>query len=453
MERYSILIIDDETPQLVSLKSFLSKRNYKVFTASDGNEGINIVANELIDIVLTDYNMPSMNGAEVLERIKKINPSIEVVVMTAFGTIENAVALMKNGAYDFLSKPLDLDELENILKNITDKKTLITENRLLKEQLSEKFRFEQIVSQSSVMENVLNIAGRVATSKSTVLLRGESGTGKELFAKAIHYASNRKDKPFITVNVASLSENLLESELFGHEKGSFTGAIKDRVGRFEEADGGTIFIDEVGDIPLPIQVKLLRTIQFGEFQRIGSNQTLKTDVRIIAATHRNLEEMISNNEFREDLFYRLNVVEITLPSLRERKEDIPLLCDYLIRKYAALNEKKVIGIESEALDYLIKYHFPGNVRELENLIERAVVLTRSEYLSKNDFPRLNQIKETDRKLDPLNLEDQYEEKVKAFELTIIQEALSRTNGNKSAAARILGISERHLRSRLERISN
>lgn len=452
MNQLKVLIIDDEEPQLQSLKNFLTKRDYKVFTATDGEQGYNIAKDEQIDIVLTDYSMPGWDGFKVLTEIKLLNPSIEVVIITAYGMVENAVALMKNGAYDFLTKPINLDVLESILNKIKEKKFLQNENKLLKEQLQEKYRFQEIISQSELMEKVLNIAGRVAQTKTTVLIRGESGTGKELIAKAIHYSSPRKDKPFIIVNVASLPENLLESELFGHEKGAFTGAIKERIGRFEEADGGTIFIDEVGDMPLPVQVKLLRTIQFGEFQRVGSNQIFHTDVRIIAATHRNLEEMISKGEFREDLFYRLNVVEIRLPSLRERKEDIPLLINHFIKKFAAATNKDVKGIESDALNYLMKYNFPGNVRELENIIERAVVLTRNEFITKDDLPQLRKISELDRKLDAFNLDDPYEEKLKAFEKTIINEALSRTNGNKSAAARLLGITERHLRSRLERLN-
>jgi DNA-binding NtrC family response regulator len=451
MKNISILLIDDEDSQIQSLKSFLSKRDYEIYTSNNGETGIKIVESNMIDIVLTDYNMPGINGLQVMQTIKNINPEIEIIVMTAFGTIENAVNLMKSGAFDYLTKPIDLDELENLLNKIKDKQTLVSENKLLKEQLQEKFRFEQIISQSSLMENVLNTAARVAISKATVLIRGESGTGKELIAKAVHFASPRKERPFITVNVASLSENLLESELFGHEKGSFTGAISSRTGRFEEANGGTIFIDEVGDIPLSIQVKMLRTIQFGEIQKIGSNTTKKVDVRIIAATHRNLEEMIKNNEFREDLFYRLNVVSILLPSLRQRKEEIPVLVDHFIKKYSKENSKDVNGISREALDRLMKHSFPGNVRELENMIERAIVLTRNEIISIQDIPTLSESNQIDSKLDPYNIEECYEIKVKAFESAMINEALNRTGGNKSAAARILGISERHLRSRLERL--
>ncbi len=451
MREFSVILIDDEEAQIQSLKSFLTKRNYNVFTSNDGEKALKIAQENTIDIVLTDFQMPGWDGLTVLREMKNLNPEIDVVVMTAFGTIESAVQIMKAGAFDYLIKPIDLDELETILNRIKERKHLLSENKFLKEQLQDKFRFESMITQSAIMENVLSTAGRVASSKASVLIRGESGTGKELIAKAIHFASPRKEKQFITVNVASLSENLLESELFGHEKGSFTGAISQRIGRFEEANGGTIFIDEVGEIPLPIQVKLLRTIQFGEFQRIGSNQTEKTDVRILAATHRNLEEMMKNGLFREDLFYRLNVVTVQLPALRQRKEDIPILVDHFIKRFAGDLGKDVTGISREALDQLIKYNFPGNIRELENVIQRAVVLARENLITTSDLPLLSELKENDKKYDPLNLDDNYDSKMKEFELAMINEALKRTNGNKSAAARIRGIRERHLRSRLERL--
>ena len=451
MRKFSVIIIDDEEAQVQSIKSFLTKRSYTVFTANEGEEALKIAQENTIDIVLTDFQMPGWDGLTVLREMKNLNPEIDVVVLTAFGTIESAVQIMKAGAFDYLIKPIDLDELETILNRIKERKHLLSENKTLKEQLQDKFRFESMISQSSVMENVLSTAGRVASSKATVLIRGESGTGKELIAKAIHFASPRKEKPFVTVNVASLSESLLESELFGHEKGSYTGAISQRIGRFEEANGGTIFIDEVGDIPLTIQVKLLRTIQFGEYQRIGSNQTEKTDVRIIAATHRNLEEMMQSGLFREDLFYRLNVVAIQLPALRQRKDDIPILVDHFIKRYSHELGKEINGISREALDQLFKYSFPGNIRELENVIQRAVVLSRENMVTTNDLPQLTEMKDSEKKFDPFNLDDNYETKMKEFELAMINEALKRTNGNKSAAARILGISERHLRSRLERL--
>lgn len=451
MKEFNVLIIDDEEAQLASLKSFLSKRNYTVFTSVSGEGGYNIVKENQIDIILTDFQMPGWNGLDVVKNIKQLNPGIDIVVMTAYGTIETAVTLMKEGAYDYLIKPINLDELESVLNKIKERQLLLSENSILKSTLNEKFRFDSIITHNPDMEKVINTAGRVAQSKSTVLILGESGSGKELIAKAIHYTSPRKEKPFVTVNVASLSENLIESELFGHEKGSFTGAINKRIGRFEEADGGTLFIDEVGDIPLSAQVKLLRAIQFGEVQRLGGGQTIQTDVRIIAATHKNLEEMIDDGSFRQDLYYRLNVVQIIIPPLRSRKDDIPLLVDSFIKKYFSSGESKVSGISREALDLLVKYNFPGNVRELENIVECAAVLSRGEIITKEDLPDLSVEKKKNDLFDPSNLELDYESKMKAFEKALIEEALNRANGNKSAAARLIGITERHLRSRLERL--
>ena len=451
MNGLSILLIDDEESQLESLKSFLSRRNHKVLTASNGQEGIDIIKENLIDLVLTDFRMPEKNGLEVLKETKSINPGIDVVVVTAFGNIDDAVGIMKSGAYDYLTKPIDLDELENLINRISEKRILIDENKQLRNQLQEKFKFDSIISQSGKMEDVLNLAGRVANSKATVLVRGESGTGKELIAKAVHFASNRNEKPFVTVNVAALSENLMESELFGHEKGAFTGAIGARIGRFEEADGGTLFIDEIGDVPLNVQVKLLRAIQFGEVQRLGSNETKKVDVRIVAATHRNLENMMEQGDFREDLYYRLNVVTINIPTLRERKEDISLLVEYFMKKYSEINDKQVKSISREAVDKLMKYNYPGNIRELENIIERSVILCRGDVITEDDLPLQLEISYEKSLMDPHDFEKNYNDKMRAFESEMIEEALNRSNGNQSAAARELGISERHLRSRLERL--
>ncbi len=451
MSELTILLIDDEEVQLASLKSFLSRRNYNVLTAANGRIGLDLVKENAVDLILTDFRMPEMNGKEVLDEVKKINPEIDVVVMTAFGKLEEAIGIMKSGAYDYLAKPIDLDELENLIKRVSEKKILQNENKLLREQLHEKFKFESIISQSGKMEDVLNLAGRVAKSKATVLIRGESGTGKELIAKAVHFASNRSEKPFVTVNIAALSESLLESELFGHEKGAYTGAVGSRVGRFEEADGGTLFIDEVGEIPLNVQVKLLRALQFGEIQRLGGNETKKVSVRIIAATHRNLEKMMENNEFREDLYYRLNVVAITVPPLRERKSDVPILVDHFIKKYSEINEKEVSSISHDALDQLMKYSFKGNIRELENIIERSVILCRGNSITKNDLPIQIEYSSSKSILDPLNFDKNYDEKMKTFEIEMIQEAIRRNRKNQSAAARELGITERHLRSRLERL--
>jgi len=451
MERLNILIIDDEEAQLASLKSFLSRRNYEVFTAGAGEEGFEIAKENAIDIILTDFQMPGWSGLDVVRNVKKLNPGIDMVIMTAYGTVETAVVLMKEGAYDYLIKPINLDELEVTLNKIKERRLLISENAVLKNALEEKYKFDSIITRNMEMEKVVNIAGRVAQSKSTVLILGESGSGKELIAKSIHFASPRKNKPFVTINVASLSENLIESELFGHEKGAYTGAVNKRIGKFEEADGGTLFIDEVGDIPLSAQVKLLRAIQFGEIQRLGSGQNIQTDVRIIAATHKNLEKMIEDGSFRQDLYYRLNVVPVFLPPLRSRKEDIPLLADTFIKKYKSAGSTNVSGISKEALDMLVKYSFPGNVRELENIIERASVLCRGDVITREDIPDLTLEKRNGDLYDPANLEGGYEFKMQAYEKALIEEVLKRTGGNKSAAARLIGITERHLRSRLERL--
>jgi len=451
MNPFTILIIDDEEAQLISLKSFLSKRGYEVFTKTSGREGLNIINNNVVDLVLTDFRMPEWNGLEVLKKVKELNPEIDVVIMTAFGNIDEAVNIMKAGAYDYLNKPVDLDELENLINRIKEKHFLVHENKQLKEQLKEKFKFDSVISQSGEMEEVINTAGRVAKSKATVLIRGESGTGKELIARAIHFASQRNEQPFVTVNVAAITETLLESELFGHEKGAFTGANQQRIGKFEQANGGTLFIDEVGEIPLSIQVKLLRAIQFGQFERVGGNKTINLNVRIVAATHRNLEEMISKSEFREDLFYRLNVVSINIPPLRNHKTDIQLLVDHYIRKYSKENEKDIKGISKEAMDKLTKYDFPGNIRELENMIEHAVVMSRTDHISISDLPKQLDFVSGQSILDPTNIEDGHEAKMRAFESAMINESLKSTNGNQSAAARKLGITERHLRSRLEKL--
>ncbi|MDR3610532.1 MAG: sigma-54 dependent transcriptional regulator [Ignavibacteriaceae bacterium] len=446
----SVLIVDDEEIQRESISSYLKRRGYVTHTAENGEKGIHYVSNNVVDIVLTDFRMPGANGMEVLKQVKEISPEIDVVVITAFGNVQDAVDLMKSGAYDYLTKPIDLDELDNILERLKEKRHLQSENKMLREQLEERFKVDSIISQSKEMESVLSTVARVANSKATILIRGESGTGKELIAKAIHYSGIRKNKPFITVNIAALTETLLESELFGHEKGAFTGAINQKTGKFELADGGTIFIDEIGEIPISLQVKLLRVLQFGEIEKVGSEANIKADVRIIGATHRNLEEMITKGEFREDLYYRINVVPIWIAPLRKRKTDIPLLADHFINKYKKENNKEILGLSKEALDQLIKYDFPGNVRELENIIERAIVLCRGEYLTTNDLPvNVNQMSEKG-VLDPYNLNDGYELKMNSFERELLTEALQQSGGNQSAAARLLGITERHLRSRLER---
>lgn len=449
MKNYSILIIDDEETQRSILKGYLEKKGYKIYSASSGTEGIDLIRRNMIDIVLSDYKMPDKTGLEVLETVKEINPEISFVILTAYGTIENAVKAMRLGAFDYISKPVDLDELDLLLERIIENKNLKSEILLLKNQLKEKFKIDSFISQSPKMEEVLSIAARSADSKATVLITGESGTGKEVLAKAIHYASSRKDKPFVAVNIPALPETLLESELFGHEKGAFTGADKAKKGRFELADGGTIFLDEIGDIPLNLQVKLLRVLQEHQIERVGSVENINIDVRIIAATHQNLERKIKDGSFREDLYYRLNIVSLYLPPLRERKEDILPLIDHFVEKYSKENNKKKLSLSKEAVDLLIKYNFPGNVRELENAIERAVVLCRSDVITVNDLPNVIKGFKAEKEM-VTNENTSLIEQVEALEKKLIFDALSKTNGNQSQAGRMLGLTERNLRYKMQK---
>ncbi|NWF88728.1 MAG: sigma-54-dependent Fis family transcriptional regulator [Ignavibacteriaceae bacterium] len=449
MKDYTILVIDDEEAQRNLLKGYLDKKGFKVLAASSGEEGINLVSKNLIDIVLSDFKMPDKTGLEVLEEVKKINPEISFVILTAYGTIENAVKAMRLGAFDYISKPVDLDELDLMLDKINENKSLKSEINYLKTQLQNKFRFESFISQSPKMEEVLSIASRAADSKATILITGESGTGKEVLAKAIHYTSSRRDKPFVAVNIPALPETLLESELFGHEKGAFTGADKSKKGRFELADKGTIFLDEIGDTPSNLQVKLLRVLQEHQIEKIGSTETIDVDVRIIAATHQNLEDKIKNGLFREDLYYRLNIVAVHIPPLRERREDIIPLTEYFIDKYCNENNKPKLSLSKESADLLIKYNFPGNVRELENIIERAVVLSRSEVITINDFPNSVKGYKPENEI-AISTTGGMVEQVETLEKKLIFDALLQANGNQSLAGRILGITERNLRYKMQK---
>jgi two-component system NtrC family response regulator len=450
MSEHKILIIDDEPTQVQALAGFLKKKGFDVEKATAGLDGLKILKKQTIDLVITDFKMPDIDGIEVLKRAKAINPEIDVIMMTAFGSIESATEAMRAGAVDYLTKPVDLDQLEILINKALEHKQLVSENRLLREQLVEKFKFEQIISVSEVMEEAINLAGRSAPSKATVLITGESGTGKEMIAKAIHFASPRKDKSFLAVNCAALAENLLESELFGHEKGAFTGADRQRKGRFEMANHGTLFIDEIGEIPLATQVKLLRVLQEQTFERVGGSEPIHVDVRIVAATNRNLEDLIEEGRFREDLYYRLNVVRINIPPLRKRKSDIPLLVDYFFKKYSTENNKKMTGISKEAMDQLMKYDYPGNVRELENIIEQSVVLGRGDMISVRDLPMtVKGIRSESKKVDPFG-EGTFIERVEAFEKELIDQALEQAQGVQTRAAKILGITERHLRYKLNK---
>jgi DNA-binding NtrC family response regulator len=394
--------------------------------------------------VLTDFRLPDMNGLEVLKRVKEINPEVRVVVMTAFESARDAVEILKAGADDYLIKPTRETDIAHLLVRVHESLTLHREEGAIREEIEQAFDTSAVVFRSREIMRVLQIAARCAASETTVLITGESGTGKELIARMIHRTGRRADKPFITVNISALPESLVESELFGHRKGSFTGASEDRMGRFEEANRGTIFIDEIGDISPALQVKLLRIVQFGEVERIGENAPRKLDVRIIAATNRDLDGMVKGNLFRADLYYRLNVIPIHVPPLRERRADIPALVDSFIARFKEKHGKTTAGISREAMDALMRYGFPGNVRELENLVERAVVLSRSEALLRRDFPELEAQPEK-------RAEGGFEERVRGFEAGLIEQALGEAEGNQSKAAQGLGITERHLRSRMEKL--
>jgi len=449
MKNQNILVIDDESIQREILAGYLKKKGYKIFSASSGEEGITIVKNNLIDIVLSDFKMPDKTGFEVLEEIKLLNPEINFIMITAYGTIQNAVQAMKTGAYDYLSKPVDLDELDLMLERIFEHQKLKSENVYLKTQLQEKYKISSLITHSPKIEEVLSIAARVAGSKATVLITGENGTGKEVLAKAIHYISPRKDGPFVPVNIPALSESLLESELFGHEKGAFTGAEKMRIGRFETADKGTIFLDEIGDIPLSIQVKLLRVLQEHQIERVGGTSHLEIDVRIIAATNQNLEKKILDGTFREDLFYRLNIVAVKIPPLRDRREDILPLTEYFMEKYRVENNKEKFELSKETADILLKYNYPGNVRELENIIERAVVLARGNFITQSDLPGNVRGYLPEFEL-PQPGSGELNEQVEALEKRLIFDALKESKGNQTKAGKLLGITERNLRYKLKK---
>jgi two-component system NtrC family response regulator/two-component system response regulator HydG len=383
-----IVVVDDEVNAAQALDALLREDGYTVSQANDAKAALALVEREDPDVVLSDLRMAGMDGIELLQRLREIRPEVMVVMMTAYGTVKTAVKAMKLGAADYLNKPIDVEELEVVLQRVLEKKRLLEEARSLRERLDKKYRFDNLVGESAEILEVFKTIRQVAPSFASVLLLGESGTGKELFAQAIHQNSPRRNKPFVKLACAALPETLLESELFGHEKGSFTGALYSRAGRFEMADGGTLFLDEIGDISPTVQVKLLRFLEEREFERVGGNKTFKVDVRIIAATHRDLRKRIEEGSFREDLFYRLNVVEISIPSLRDRTGDIPLLADHFFRKYADANGKAIEEIADESMALLLRHSWPGNVRELENAIERAVVLADGPRLEPAHFPTL-----------------------------------------------------------------
>ena len=445
-----LLVVDDEKNQRELLQGFLQKKGYSVQAVESGDQALGWLKEHVCEVILTDHKMPGMDGTTLLKQIKALFPETWVVLMTAYGTVEKAVEAMKLGAYDYLSKPINLEELLILLERIESSILLTRENRQLREELKEKFSFEGLITQSSKMEEVLSLVARVAPSQSTVLIRGESGTGKGLIAKIIHYHSHRSTGPMITINCAAIPENLLESEIFGHEKGAFTGALFQHRGKFEQAQGGTLFLDEIGDLSPALQAKLLRMIQEKTFERVGGNKTIRVDVRVISATHQDLESSIQERQFRQDLYFRLNVVPLFLPPLRERREDIPLLVDYFLQKFGRENNKKELEVSKEARELLLRYPYPGNVRELENLVERAVVLCRDPLITSRDLPfHLKEgVGEPAGVVFPsdLTLPEQLEE----LERHLIQQALKEMGGVQTRAAEKLGISERVLRYKLQK---
>src|SRR6266849_3653191 len=442
-----ILVVDDEEKLRRVIELHLISAGFDVDKARSAEEALKIV--DRADMVITDLRLPSMDGLQLLSLIRRQNAQAPVVVMTAFGTIENAVEAMKSGATDFLLKPFSLDHLTAVVQKALEVRALRNENRQLKEELGRRYEFDNIIGRSVPMQEIFSAIERVGPTRATVLLAGESGVGKDLIARAIHFHSPRRDRPLVKINCTAIPENLMESELFGYEKGAFTGANTTKPGKFEQADTGTVFLDEIGDVPPAIQVKLLRVLQDREFERLGSNRTLHTDVRVLAATNVDLRQALEHGAFREDLYYRLNVLPINFPALRERKEDIPFLAEHFVRKLGKDLGSPVTGISEGAIQKLMEYYWPGNVRELENVVERSIVLASSPVLEAGDIrldtaPRARPTAAGEHFVPEGMTLDEYER-------SIIREALKRANGNKSQAARMLGLTRNALRYRLSQM--
>jgi two-component system response regulator HydG len=442
---HSILVVDDDTAHRTMLRTLVGGWGYAITEADDGEAAIRRVREGAYDLVLMDVRMLKVSGLEALAAIKAINPAIPVVIMTAFSSVETAVAALKEGAHDYLTKPLDFDKLRVTIARSMEHTRLKAENRALRAELAGRFERGRIVGRSPAMQRVLDTVAQVAPSEATVLISGESGTGKELVAGLLHANSGRREGPFVSLNCAAITESLMESELFGHEKGAFTGAERRREGRFHQADGGTLFLDEVSEMPLSMQVKFLRVLQEREFTRVGGDSLLRVDVRVVAATNTHLPERIAAGRFREDLYYRLNVVGLQLPPLRERREDIPLLAQHFLETFAAKNRTPVKGFTPQAMDRLIRCDWPGNVRELMNAVERAVVLARADYLTEADFPAIGPAAAAGAPPAaggaglPLS----------EVERAVILDTLAAAGGNKSEAARRLGVTRRTLHKKLK----
>ncbi len=447
-----ILIIDDEKNYLLILEALLEEEGYTVTALSDPAMALAYLDESEVDVVITDMKMPGMSGQDVLEHVRRNHPHIPVMIMTAFGTIDRAVEAMKSGAFDYITKPFANDDILLSVRKALKLSHAERQNRLLRESLAEKFGKDAIVGNSKAIQDVLALAGRVAPSRSTVLVTGESGTGKELVARALHIASDRKEMPFISVNCMSLSAGLLESELFGHEKGSFTGAVALKRGRFELAQGGTLFLDEIGELSPELQVKLLRVLQERTVERVGGTETIAVDFRLVAATNKNLQEEIAAGRFREDLFYRLNVVNIHLPPLRERREDIPILAGHFLRRFSQENSRQVQGFTPGAVDYLSAYEWPGNVRQLENVIERCVVLATHDVIDVDDLPPELRDEDTQYKsaVDLLPLRINLPDTLEKIEAALIRRAMVHSGFVQVKTAELLNVSKSLLQYKLKK---
>ncbi|MDQ5986871.1 MAG: Transcriptional regulatory protein ZraR [Syntrophus sp. SKADARSKE-3] len=450
MQKNTVLVVDDDLAHRTMLKTLLSGWGYRITEADDGETAVAFVREQPFDLVLMDIRMLKMSGLEALPKIKAINPAIPVIIMTAYSSVETAVEAVKSGAYDYLQKPLDFDELRLKMERAMEHRNLKEENRLLRENLGNRFDRRNLIGNSTAMVRLLDTVSQVAPSEATIIITGESGTGKEVIAGAVHFNSLRKDGPFIKINCAAITETLLESELFGHEKGAFTGADRRKEGKFRQADGGTIFLDEITETSLAMQVKLLRVLQEREITRVGGNEVISVDVRVIAATNRDILQEIAIGKFREDLYYRLNVVTLHVPPLRERREDIPILAQHFLEYFAEKNHKAIKGYTPQAIDRMLRYNWPGNVRELMNAVERGVVLSRSEYLDEGELSLIFLGAAEERPVSPASSIPAEGVQLEQVEKSTILATLNAVSGNKSEAARRLGITRRTLHLKLKR---
>lgn len=459
--RARILVVDDESSVREFFQILLEKEGYDVVTATDGIDALRLIREQNFDLLISDLQMKAGDGMTLLRESKKLHPETAVIMITAFATTDSAVEAMKSGAFDYVSKPFKIEEIKVTISRALETCNLTKENRSLKTQLISKYDFTNLLGESDAMKRVYDLIKKTAPTRTNVLIYGESGTGKELVARAIHFNSSRKDKPFVTVNCGAIPESLIESELFGHMKGAFTGSVSNKQGLFEAANKGTIFLDEIGELPLTMQVKLLRVIQERNFMRVGGTEAIEVDVRIIAATNRNLEDEVRNGKFREDLFYRLNVIQLVLPPLRTRKTDIPLLAEHFLKKYARETQKDVRRISSKAMELLMGYEYYGNVRELENIIERSVALEMGQEIQPESLPG-NVLHPEKKRKESFNAKEAEQKLadggialdslVDAFEKDLLLKALERTHGSRSRAAKLLGISNRSMRYRLKKHS-